>query len=148
MPCPSGVDLNQDIDAYRARGVDTLVSMLADDEATLLGLSDEQVVCVDAGISFVSFPIVDFGLPDRDAFAALIQRIAGMLRAGRNVAVHCRAGIGRSGMVTAATLIALGYEASKAVESVSASRGTSIPDTVEQGRFIAEFAHHKRYRLS
>lgn len=68
----------------------------------------------------------------------------GYVENGRNVAVHCRAGIGRSGMVTAATLIALGYETSNAVEIVSASRGVSIPDTVEQGGFIVEFAERDR----
>jgi protein-tyrosine phosphatase len=143
MPCPSGTELKRDVDAYRVRGVDTLLSMLAVDEAAQLGLSDEQAVCEDAGITFVSFPIIDFGLPDPDLFVALIQRIVDLLRAGDSVAVHCRAGIGRSGMVTAATLIALGYEVSKAVARVSASRGVSIPDTAEQGKFLAEFAQRK-----
>lgn len=140
MPCPSDDHLRHDIGAYRAHGVDALVSMLPDDEAAQLGLSDERAICAEAGITFVSFPIVDFGLPDRDKFAALIQRIVDLLREGKTVAVHCRAGIGRSGMATAATLIALGYEASSAVGIVSASRGVTIPDTVEQGGFIAEFA--------
>ena len=140
MPCPSGEHLQKDIESYRDNGVDTIVSMLAVGEATMLGLAGERLVCTSAGIEFISSPIPDFGLPDVAVFDALTWQIAGMLREGRKVAVHCRAGIGRSGMVTAATLIALGFDSDAAIKQVARTRGTAIPDTVEQGRFIAKFA--------
>lgn len=139
MPCPSGDHLTQDIAAYRARGVDTVVSMLAVDEAADLGLTDEGAICANAEMDFVSSPIKDFGLPDIMVFDALVERIVGLLRRGRHIAVHCRAGIGRSGMVTAAVLITMGADVDTAVQKVTTARGVSIPDTVEQGRFIANF---------
>ncbi len=137
MPCPSGDHLCRDIDAYQMLGVGTVVSMLAKDEAAMLGLADEAVECQRVGISFISCPIADFGLPDPSIYDALTDQIADMVRDGQKVAVHCRAGIGRSGMVTAGTLIALGYDAEKAIAKVAHARGVSIPDTVEQGKFIA-----------
>ncbi|MGJ8618056.1 MAG: protein-tyrosine phosphatase family protein [Sulfitobacter sp.] len=140
MPCPSGDHLGRDIGFYRDQGVDTVVSMLAPDEADMLGLSHEAEACTRAGIEFLSSPIKDFGLPDVVIFDSLVAQIAAMLSNGRHVAVHCRAGVGRSGMVTAATLIALGSDADNAVRQISSVRGVSIPDTVEQGRFIAEYA--------
>ena len=139
MPCPSGNNLTQDIAAYRARGVDTVVSMLAVDEAADLGLADEGAVCAEAEMAFLSSPIKDFGLPDIMVFAALVEQITGLLRNEGHVAVHCRAGIGRSGMVTAAVLIAMGADVGTAVQKVTTARGVPIPDTVEQGRFIAAF---------
>lgn len=139
MPCPSGDHLSHDIDVYRTRGVDTVVSMLAQDEAAQLGLADECSACACVGIKFLSSPIKDFGLPEVLVFDALVQKIAGMLRDGRHIAVHCRAGIGRSGMVTAATLIAMGLECGTAISQVTQARGVPIPDTVEQGKFIADW---------
>jgi protein-tyrosine phosphatase len=62
------------------------------------------------------------------------------LQGGQNVAVHCRAGIGRSGMVAACSLVALGLAAPLAQAEVSKARGVAIPDTVEQGVFISLFA--------
>ncbi len=139
MPCPSGEHLSQDIAAYRARGVDIVVSMLAGDEAAALGLAEERQHCAGAGIEFRSFPIKDFGLPDVVDFDCLVEDIVKALRQGQHVAVHCRAGIGRSGMVTAAALILMGDDVEGAVAKVSIARQATIPDTVEQGKFIANF---------
>ncbi len=139
MPCPSGDTLHRDVAAYQARGVDTVVSMLAEDEAAMLGLSDEADACHRLGITFISSPIPDFGLPNAPIFSGLVEEIAQMLKDGKAVAVHCRAGIGRSGMVTSGVLIALGMDAHSAVTKVSAARGYAIPDTVEQGKFIIDF---------
>lgn len=139
MPCPSGDNLTRDVAAYRARGVDTVVSMLAADEAADLGLADEGAICANAEMDFVSSPIKDFGLPDIFVFDTLVEHITSLLRQGQQVAVHCRAGIGRSGMVTAAVLIAMSADVDTAVQKVTAARGVPIPDTVEQSKFIASF---------
>jgi protein-tyrosine phosphatase len=101
-------------------------------------LADECSACAHVGIEFLSSPTKDFGLPEVLVFDALVQKIAGMLEDGRHVAVHCRAGIGRSGMVTAATLMALGLDVGTAISQVAQARGVPIPDTVEQGKFIAD----------
>ncbi|AXI44044.1 dual specificity protein phosphatase family protein [Sulfitobacter sp. SK011] len=144
MPCPNGDDLHSDIKAYRAQGVDTVVSMLALKEAEMLGLAAERVACEGAGLAFISSPIKDFGLPEILVFDPLVRRIADMLLDGKFVAVHCRAGIGRSGMVTAATLVALGSDSGLAIKQIARARGALIPDTMEQGRFIAEYEQRIR----
>ncbi|MGJ5617840.1 protein-tyrosine phosphatase family protein [Sulfitobacter sp. MF3-043] len=144
MPCPNGYNLHGDIEAYQAQGVDTVVSMLVPKEAEMLGLAEESVACADAGLAFISSPIKDFGLPDIKVFDPLVRRIGDMLLDGRHVAVHCRAGIGRSGMVTAATLVALGSDSGLAIKKIARARGALIPDTMEQGRFIAEYEQRIR----
>lgn len=140
MPHPPSDRLSDAMASYAARGIDTIVSMLPPDEASELGLGNEDAPCASQGIAFVSHPIVDFGLPDADRFTDLIDDLSARIRAGAAIAVHCRAGIGRSGMVTACTLIALGHDAGDAVHAVSKARGVSIPDTVTQADFIARFA--------
>ncbi len=140
MPCPPADGLATVLDRLRAQGVTTVLSMLPAAEAAELGVATEQDLCTARGIEFLSHPIPDFGLPDPAAFTALINDLTTRLRAHQHIAVHCRAGIGRSGMVAAAMLVALGEQPDVARQIVSVARGVSIPDTVEQGRFIAEFA--------
>jgi protein-tyrosine phosphatase len=137
MPCPQGGTLEASMREFKARGVDTIVSLLPAPEMAELGVLREPKLCAEHGLGFLSHPIVDFGLPEETSFALLITDIAALVRAGHGVAVHCRAGIGRSGMTTAGTLIALGFHSQDAVAQVTAARGVAIPDTVEQGTFIA-----------
>ncbi len=119
-----------------------MLSMLPADEAHALGAQEEAVMCAERGITFLSHPIPDFGLPEVAIFADLIADLTARLGHGANIAVHCRAGIGRSGMAVACTLVALGETAEAAIAKVSDARDAAIPDTVEQGNFIASFAQH------
>ena len=146
MPCPDGAELQRDTAMYCEGGVDHVVSMLTVDEARSLGLASEGEACEKAGLSFDQHPITDFGLPDMADFHALVMRIKGLLQDGEGVAVHCRAGIGRSGMVTTGVLVALGSGPEEAIEKVSHARGVSVPDTVEQGRFVEAFSRNHELR--
>lgn len=139
MPCPTGEDLPDQFETFAKAGITRIVSMLAPDEAALLGVASEAALCAKAGIAFENHPIVDFGLPHETAFRELALTIAGHVKEGAHVAVHCRAGIGRSGMVASAVLIQLGAAPEDAIEQVSAARGVSIPDTIQQRQFILNF---------
>jgi hypothetical protein len=48
------------------------------------------------------------------------------------VGLHCRAGIGRSGLMAAGLLMFLGEQETVAWDRVSKARGLSLPDTQEQ----------------
>ena len=61
------------------------------------------------------------------------------LTEGRNVAIHCRQGIGRAPLVAICVLILAGLNPQTASQRVSAARGCRVPETVEQERWIAEF---------
>lgn len=141
MPCPKADVLEISIAGYKVIGADTIVSLLPLDEMAELGVARAPQLCRDHGVQFLSHPIADFGLPQEAPFIAFICQIATLLRTGHGVAVHCRAGIGRSGMTTAGTLIALlGMSSDAAIAQVEHARGVAIPDTVEQGAFIARLA--------
>jgi protein-tyrosine phosphatase len=136
MPCPTA----QHLDELALRGVDRIVSMLGQKEAKALGMGQEAQLCEDRGMAFVGYPIEDFGLPDIAPFHRFIHTLLAQLTDGAQVAVHCRAGIGRSGMVAASVLIGSGLGVQTAIDAVSAARGVSIPDTVEQADFISRLA--------
>ena len=135
MACPQ-VD---GFDALREAGVTHVVSLLPEDQAVALGMAEEAVFCAGAGLRFRNFPIADFGVPERDAFAVLVQEICGWLAQGAQVAVHCRAGIGRSGTLAACVKVAQGMEPAEAMAVVSAARGVAIPETAAQRDFVTQF---------
>jgi protein-tyrosine phosphatase len=86
-------------------GLRSVVSLLEIDESRELGLANEESLYRAAGLRFLSFPIPDRGVPrDHAAFTELVDTLADGLRSGDSVAIHWRAGIGRSGLVGACVL--------------------------------------------
>ncbi|WP_339947621.1 hypothetical protein [uncultured Albimonas sp.] len=138
-PAPAGGRaLVSALRGMRGAGVDLLVSMLPPEEAARLGLQDAARACAAVGLAFRGFPIRDFGLPGPALFAALVEELAAEVAAGRGVAVHCRAGIGRSGMAVACVAARFLGSAEAGVAAVTRARGMEIPDTPAQRAFIDE----------
>jgi len=144
-PRPRGGDwLDDELAAWRAAGIETVVSLLTPDEVGDLGLEDEERAGAAHGVRFLSLPIPDRETPaSRVAFEGLVSEIADELADGRGVAVHCRQGIGRAGLTAAAVLIAAGLDPAAAVERVSAARGRPVPETPAQRRWLDEFARER-----
>jgi protein-tyrosine phosphatase len=142
MPRPRGGDwLEDEIQSWRRSGVDVVVSLLTREEQTELSLPDEEALCRANGIELVSFPIVDRGIPSSfAAFSDQVTKLAEQLASGKNVAVHCRQGIGRAALVAICLLVSSGIEPEAAMERVGAARGCSVPETPEQRRWIVDFA--------
>jgi protein-tyrosine phosphatase len=139
---PRGGDwLEDEISGWRNAGVDAVVSLLTPDESKDLQLNDESKLAQAHGLRFVSLPVEDRGVPPswEDASRA-IAKATEMLQHGKNVAVHCRQGIGRSGMLAAALLIKSGSTLGDALTQISGARGLSVPETSEQMAWIQEFS--------
>ncbi len=146
MPRPRGGDwLEEEIQAWRRSGVDLVVSLLAIDEQIDLDLLDEKALCDENDIEFITYSIVDRSVPSSMSdFSKLISRLADGLANGKNIAVHCRQGIGRAGLVAVCLLIFAGIEQEAAEASVKSARGCTVPETPEQRRWITDFANSRR----
>ena len=142
MPRPRGGDwLEEEIRSWRQHGVDVVVSLLTHDEQTEMDLSGEETLCRANAIEFVSFPIVDRGIPSSlESFSELVIKLGEQLANGNNIAIHCRQAIGRAGLVAVCLLALSGMEPAAAMERVSAARSCSVPETPEQRRWITDFA--------
>jgi protein-tyrosine phosphatase len=91
--------LVDEIAGWKAAGIGLVVSLLEAEEVLELGLREEAGLCRAHGMEFVSFPIEDRGVPaSADPAHALARSIAKKLEDGTAIAVHCRAGIGRSSL--------------------------------------------------
>lgn len=98
--------LEDEIANWQRAGVATVISLLERHEVEELDLADEAALCAQSDIRFLSFPIPDRGLPtDRETFDRFIDSVADD---NEPIAIHCRAGIGRSAIVAAALLIRRG----------------------------------------
>jgi protein-tyrosine phosphatase len=139
---PRGGDwLSDETTAWKRAGIDMVVSLLEREEAAQLGLQLEGDLAAASGVRFLSLPIPDRGLPASLAhFQSAVHEITGELHTGRTVAVHCRQGIGRSGLIAIAALIAAGIDAGKAIEIASTARGLPVPETEEQRRWVHNLA--------
>jgi predicted protein tyrosine phosphatase len=139
---PRGGDwLSDEAASWKRQGVNVLVSLLTPEEEAEFSLANEGELCRQAGIEFHAFPIGDRELPaSRDESLALAHRLAESVREGKAVAIHCRAGIGRSTMLAASVLIALGETPERALERIAEARRGPVPDTPEQRQWILDLA--------
>jgi protein-tyrosine phosphatase len=138
---PQGNDrLRDDLADLKAGGIDILVSFLPGYEAEELGLSDEAELAAEAGLEYISYPLLDRTVPaDAADFRSLVNRLAGEVRAGRRVGAHCRGCIGRSTVLIASLMVALGADAETALTQIERARGFQVPDTPEQRAWILSF---------
>ncbi|WP_444944374.1 protein tyrosine phosphatase [Microbulbifer sp. ZKSA006] len=139
MPKPSSDYLEDDVRHFISEGVDTVVSLLEESEESELGLKSEGEILKKYGIKFIRHSIRDRGLPASVPFGALLDQLYGLLTLGSKIAVHCRAGIGRTGMVAPCLLVKEGVASQEAIDTVSAARGVPVPDTQEQYDFICDY---------
>jgi len=133
--------LEDEMAHWRGEGVDTVVSLLEEEEESDLDLSGEGREAREHGMSFKSLPIRDRQVPKSDiAFAKAIDELDRELAAGRNVLVHCRQGIGRTGLVAGSLFILKGFKPDVALRSLSEARGIPVPETAEQRRWLHQHA--------
>ncbi len=139
---PRGSDwLGDDISGWRNAGIDAVVSLLTTQENKDLQLNEESKLAQNQGIRFVSLPVEDRGVPlSWEEALRVVAKASEMLRQGRHVAVHCRQGIGRSGMIAAALLIQGGSTPGDALTQISGVRGLPVPETEEQLAWVREFS--------
>ena len=84
---------------WKGSGVDTVVSLLEREEEGVLGLAQEGYEAEAHGMRFRQLPIVDRQVPDRRVeFSLALDDLDRELSGGRTVVLHCRQGVGRTGL--------------------------------------------------
>jgi protein-tyrosine phosphatase len=145
---PRGGDwLEDEILSWRDQGVDEVVSLLEPEEVEQLNLKDESRLVRRERLKFRSFPIPDRNIPQsRDSARSLISNLSDALQKGKRVLIHCRQGVGRSGMIAAAVLMDGGVEMHGAIGLVREARGVEVPETPEQFEWLAHYVPHHAVR--
>ena len=131
-------DLAADLDAIAAWGAGALVTLMEDHELVHLGVHDIGVRTRALGMAWYHLPIRDVSIPGADfetAWTMSGSELKQRLRAGDGIVVHCRGGLGRTGLVAARLLIELGEAPEKALQRVRAARPGAV-ETSEQEDFV------------
>ncbi len=134
-------DLHVDLDRLRDHhGADVLVSLMEQHEYDLLQIPTLFAEATARGIDVDHLPIEDVRVPradQSDAVTALVVRVRGRLAAGHRVVVHCRGGIGRSGLIASIVVGSYGHSAARAIAIVRTAQPSAV-ETHAQERYVAE----------
>ncbi len=106
-----------------------------------LSLSEESLsedLLSKYAIKWEHLPIPDFTAPTLKQVEQALTIIGGFLEHGLPVAVHCMAGLGRTGTILACYLVAQGSSAREAIQQVRTKRPDSI-ETLEQEAVIEAY---------
>lgn len=139
---PRGGDwLDDEVAGWKGAGVSAVLSLLTSEEERDLDLTREGTVARRHGLEFTSFPIADRHAPRSETeVRQLLDNMNRSLESGKNILVHCRQGVGRTGLVAACLLVRTGMSPGAAVDTVSSARGVEIPETLEQREWIERYA--------
>jgi atypical dual specificity phosphatase len=92
-----------------------------------------------AGFETLHVPLRDFGRPSIQELERCVNWIDDQLDVERSVAVHCFAGVGRTGTVLAAWMVAQGQQPEEAIAELRRLRPGSV-ETAGQEEAIVEFS--------
>jgi len=143
-------DLETDLRVLREEyGADVLVSVIEEHEYSGYGIPELFERDLVGGIEVLRFAIEDMNVPreaEAEEYEGLIRNIVDRMREGKNVIVHCRGGLGRTGTVAACVLVALGdHSADDAIDAVRAARKGTV-QTRDQEDFVRRFEETLRGR--
>lgn len=124
------------------RGEEELRWLREHDIDVIISLTDEpppRHLVNQIGLMQVHIPIVDFAPPTQTDLQNVVDAIRKAKDSGMGVAVHCGAGMGRTGTVLAGWFVAQGMSSTEAIKHVRKLRPGSI-ETEEQEEAVHLFA--------
>ena len=134
-------DLDADVRVIREWGAAAVVTLIEDHEFEMLGVERLGEAVRAAGMEWHHLPIRDVQVPDarfEAGWASAGVRLGDRLREGERVLVHCRGGLGRTGMVAARLLVEVaGVTPRQALDGVREARHGAV-ETPEQEAWVLE----------
>jgi atypical dual specificity phosphatase len=131
LACPETED---DLQWLRQHGIELLLSLTED--------PPRHDWVENAGMLLFHVPVEDMEPPSQEQLDRCVSAIEKANANNMGVAVHCGAGLGRTGAVLAAYLVHQGKSAREAITRIRKLRPGSI-ETEEQAEAIREFARRR-----
>lgn len=135
-------DLAVDLKTIGSWGASLVVTLMEDHELQQLGVAEFPTMARTEGLAWIHLPIVDVSIPNEAWINAWRNEYGPALRQallqGSSVLLHCRGGLGRTGLVAALLLIDLGLENQQAIDLVRTARPGAI-ETRQQEAFVKSY---------
>ena len=127
-------DLELDLEAIQAWGGSTIVTLMKQEELDAFKVPDLHERIPD-GMKHFNLPITDGGVPDNKwekTWAEIGPKIRATLKEGSKIIVHCRGGLGRTGLVAARLLVEFGMDPDQAILAVRRARKGAIENAAQE----------------
>jgi protein-tyrosine phosphatase len=122
-PCPGTkeVDLRLSLEQLAAAGATAILTLMPYDEMQRNKVTDLPELCAQLGLTWFHLPIEDDHAPEQvfeDAWQLARNNIHALLDTGKSIAIHCKGGTGRTGLVTAKILLERGISLDEVIERI------------------------------
>jgi len=123
---------------YKQNHIEFVILLITDSELEKKAKRNLLELYKKNGIQTLRFPIADYTSPKLSSFSKEVDRATGYLRAGAHVAVHCNAGVGRTGVMACCIVRdILKMDTKSAIAYVKQYMKTEMTD--EQIRLVSRF---------
>lgn len=134
-------DLEKDVARIREWGANSVLTLIERPEFAELNVSTLPCEIERQGMSWMHLPIRDMHPPGH-SFMSQWNRygkeLVDQLATGKNVFIHCKGGLGRTGTIAACLLIESGIKHLEAIDCVRKARPKTI-ETVAQEFFVLTY---------
>jgi len=143
-PCPGAqqVPLNESLRQLKNSGVTALVTLLSDEELQRCGLDSFSDAVKAHDFDWFHLPVPDDDVPG-EAFESRWQQAEPLIQqhldSNSSVAIHCKGGSGRTGLIAARLMLNQGVEAEDAISQVRALRPKAFSLAAQQD-YITQFS--------
>lgn len=142
-PCPGtkDVDLTTSITQLKDAGAQAIVTLMYDAEMKKNDAETLPQVCDQQGVKWFQLPILDDDAPNEDfaaVFKSHLDDLLAILRNQGTIAVHCKGGSGRTGLVIGILMFELGYDKADIINQVQKIRPKALSHPVQLS-FFNEF---------
>ena len=140
-------DIDEDLQVIKAWGATTVISLIEDHEFGMLHVDTLGCDIGALGMDWIHLPIVDVNIPDNRFEISWVTdgpKLHARLDAGERILIHCRGGIGRTGLVAGLLLVERGVDATAAIERVRQARPGAI-ETMLQEKYVVAHGHQRHH---
>ncbi|MGL4713527.1 MAG: tyrosine-protein phosphatase [Shewanella sp.] len=139
-PCPGtkSVPVTEAVATLKAAGTEVIITLMPLGELHTFGAALLPDICREAGILWLHLPIEDDASPAEAfelAFARHRAELLTLMQTQSTIAIHCRGGSGRTGLMAAILLLLAGGSLDEVITQVQSIRPNALTN-VHQRSYI------------